>query len=258
MRPPIAFHGLGALGFPIAARLARVGHPIAAFDLDAQALERWRSAYPAATDGAEIVITCVTDEAALVALFEAELIAAARPGRIHIDHTTTAPATARRLGRELAKQGAFFLDVPVSGAVAGAQAGTLSAFVGADVAALEAARPVLAAYCGRITHLGDCGAGQLAKLCNQVAIAGTVRGLAEAVALARAGGLEVAPLLAALGAGSAASVQLEQHSSKLASEARFSDSFSWIYKDLQLALQEAREKDVALLATTLIAHLLRR
>jgi 3-hydroxyisobutyrate dehydrogenase len=259
----ISFFGLGTMGFVIAGRLAAAGHPIAVHDVSADRCADWSQRFTAAAHdlaAARFIITCVTDDAALRALLTGErgLIARVRPGACFIDHTTAAPETARELAGAAAARGAVALDAPLSGGRAGAEAGTLSAMIGGDLEALDRARPILSVYAASVVHCGAAGAGQVAKLANQVAIAGIVRGLAEAVTLARAGGLDPATVLAALARGTARSMQLERLSGTLADDAwRFEHTFAWLAKDLRLALDEAVADGASLPMTELIGALLR-
>jgi 3-hydroxyisobutyrate dehydrogenase-like beta-hydroxyacid dehydrogenase len=253
----VSFFGLGAMGFDMAGRLAEVGHAVAIHDpADARRAE-WARRFQAAShalDAASFVITCVTDDAALqaLALGEGGLITRLARGACLIDHTTAAPKTARVIAAAAAARGAVALDAPVSG-----DPGSLSVMVGGDADALTRARPLLAAYARHVEHLGGAGAGQLAKLANQIAIAGIGRGLAEAVALACAGGIDAAALLRVLGHGSARSVQLERLATRgLAADWRFEHTFGFLAKDLQLALAAAAPLDARLPLTELVDRLL--
>jgi 3-hydroxyisobutyrate dehydrogenase len=254
----VAFVGLGAMGAPMAARLAGAGIGVAGFDRDAAAQARWRAAHAAeafALDECECVITCVTDEAALTALAPG-LLEALPAGALWIDHTTTCAATAERLARDCAAADAHFVDAPVSGGPDGAAAGGLVVMAGGVDVDVARARPLLAAYAARVVHLGPPGSGQLAKLANQVAIAGTVRGLAEAVTLARAGGLDVAALLDALSGGTAASRQLERTRGAWLAGAAFDEACAWLAKDLALALDAGHRLRTELPTAALIAGML--
>lgn len=261
--PTIGFFGLGAMGGPIASRLAQAGYEVAVADTQPSVAQRWRDAHPPVAHdpaSAAIVITCVTDEPALVRLLleAAGLLHEARAGQLFIDHTTTSPGFARQAAVLAARHGAMFVDAPLSGGASAAQAGKLSVFAGGHDSALAQASAVMKHYAQRVTHLGPAGAGQIGKLANQIAIAGTVRGLTEAVALARAAALDVNALLDALSAGSARSNQLEQHADKLAAASfAFADAFQWLDKDLHLALNEAIAAGTELAQTALIHRLLR-
>jgi 3-hydroxyisobutyrate dehydrogenase len=169
-------------------------------------------------------------------------------GGLWIDHTTTSARLARECCAACLARRIDFVDAPVSGGVAAAERGALSVMAGGAAAALERARAVLSAYAGEVFHLGPVGAGQLCKLANQLAIAGTLRGLAEAVELGRAVGIEVPTMLEALAAGSARSAQLLQHQERLAQKTfRFNRDFEWLRKDLEL-VQGALGSDGAPLA----------
>lgn len=258
MKPAVGFFGLGAMGYPMAGRLARAGYAVAVADLDPGRVARWRAAFPAAAHDpaqAAIVVTCVTDAAALreLALGRGALLDSVRPGTLLIDHTTIAPALARELAGEAAKRGAAFVDAPASGGADGAAAGALAVMAGGAPADLERARPVLQCYAARIVHIGPAGSGALAKLANQIAIAGTVRALAEAVALARAAGVEPAAVLEALAGGTAASAQLARTRHTLAQpEFAFADAFGWLAKDLALALEAGARAGVDLPLVALV------
>jgi 3-hydroxyisobutyrate dehydrogenase-like beta-hydroxyacid dehydrogenase len=258
----ISFFGLGAMGSEMAGRLARAGHAVAVHDLDGARRAAWTRRFAAADHApthADFVITCVTDDAALgrLLLGPTGLIAQLPAGGCLIDHTTAAPATARALAQAASACGVLALDAPISGGVSAAADGTLSVMVGGTSETVVRARPILAAYAGSVEHLGAAGAGQLAKLANQVAIAGIMRGIAEALALARAGGLDDAALLRALVSGSAHSTQLERLiASGHADGWRFERQVAWLAKDLHLALEAAGPLGAALPMTELAAGLL--
>lgn len=261
-RPSIGCFGLGTMGWPIASHLARAGFEVAVADARESVAQQWRAQHPSGTHGAhtaEVVITCVTDESALERLLLGAdgLLRDARAGQLFIDHTTTSPRLARAAGECAEQCGAHFVDAPLSGAAIAAQAGTLAVFAGGSADALARASELMRHYAQRITPLGGVGAGQTGKLANQVAIAGTVRGLTEAVALARGAGLDIDALLGALGAGSARSNQLEQHAAKLCDPLfAFGMTFDWLDKDLRLALDEAATSGTPLPQTELIRKLL--
>jgi 3-hydroxyisobutyrate dehydrogenase-like beta-hydroxyacid dehydrogenase len=258
MKPAVGFFGLGAMGYPIAGRLARAGYAVAVADLDPERVARWRVEFTAAAHDpaqAAIVVTCVTDAAAMreLALGRGALLDTVRPGTLLVDHTTIGPALAWELAGEAAKRGAAFVDAPTSGGADGAAAGTLAVMAGGAPADLERARPLLQCYAAQIVHIGPVGSGALAKLANQIAIAGTVRALAEAVALARAGGVEPAAVLEALAGGTAASAQLAR--SRLAfarPEFAFTDTFGWLEKDLALALEAGTQAGLDLPLVALV------
>lgn len=253
------FIGLGAMGHPMAARLARSGAAVAGLDADASRVSAWRRAVEAAShaiEDADVVLVCVTDAAASDQVI-AESLPRMRRGAVCIDHTTTSPRIARAQADACRAAGVRFVDAPLSGGVEGARAGTLVAMAGGEAADVSAARGVMSAYASRIVHLGAAGAGQLGKLANQVAIAGTARGLAEAAALARAGGVAVPALLEALAHGTAGSVQLARTQDRLAADDfTFRAAFDWLAKDLDLAGRAADELDLDLPLAALVRRLL--
>lgn len=257
--------GLGTMGLPIALRLHAAGFAVSGLDPRAGAREALARAggqviVSTAASVAEAVrslrdadgarmphpagstaltcITCVSDEDALQQLWQAPggLRAALAPGLCLIDHTTTGIHTARQLAAEAAQAGAMWLDAPLSGAAAGAHAGTLSAMLGGAPDAVDRARHVLSAYCATLTHLGPAGAGQAGKLANQLAIAGTNAGLLAAAGFAAAQGLDLVRCFDALAAGSAQSVQMNQHRAALTRAPADVAHFDWLQRDLALAL----------------------
>jgi len=245
-RPAIAFFGLGALGAPLAGRLHTAGYRLAVVDPRAEAVAAHRREYVSPVveiSEAAIWIICVTDEAAAEALYFGPqgIVAAIGQGGLAIDHTTTSPDFARRAARALSDRGVGFVDSPLSGGVGCARAGTMLAMQGGSEHDCQRAQQVLSVYCSQMTVFGPAGSGQLAKLANQLAIAGTVRGLHEAARLARHCGLDAGKLLGALAAGSAHSAQMDQHATALAErDLPFGVRFGWIAKDLALAQSALR------------------
>lgn len=259
--PPVLLFGLGAMGLPIARRLLAAGFAVWGVDPRADALAALHSAGGRAAPGAApaqalaavrgahadcdvTLISCLPDDQVLTQLWcnAGGLSQAPLAGCTVIDHTTCGIALAQQLAAQCATQQAHWVDAPVSGGIAGAQAGSLSAMLGGTHAAVQQAQAVLSAYCASAQHLGPAGAGQAGKLANQLAIAGTNLGLMAATRFASAQGLDVAACLAALAGGSAHSVQMEQHRAALA---RYADDplalFDWLPKDLALAQAQARQ-----------------
>jgi len=277
----IAFVGLGVMGAPMAGHLARAGHRVRGWARRPGVADAWAaavqggsataaaggSATAAATlegalDGAEALVTCVGADADLRALLlgdgeGAPLVGGALdalpPGALVIDHTTASPGVARDLAAACAGRGLHWLDAPVSGGQAGAEAGRLSVMAGGTPEAFEAAGPFLAAYAARSVRIGPAGHGQLAKLVNQIAIAGLVEALAEALAFGRAAGLDMDAVLAAVGAGAAQSWQMDNRAASML-EGRFDFGFAveWMRKDLGLALAEARALGASLPVAALV------
>ena len=229
----IAFHGLGEMGFAMAGHLARAGHALKVIDLDAARVKLWQAKFgvSSATE-AEIIITSVTDAAALRAL-SASIQSCLKPGMLWIDHTTCDPELARECAALAQARGAAFVEAPMSGGKQGAEEGTLALFVGGAPADVERARLATQFYCAHFAHLGPTGTGQATKLAHQLAIAGTVLGLEAARGFGVSQGIAPADLLDALAHGTARSVQLEQHAALMsASGFDFARGFAWLAKDL--------------------------
>lgn len=242
MTPKAAFIGLGAMGAPMARHLKAKGllHAVAnrthakALQL-AQELDVTAPAMLAELAArCDVIALCVTADADVLNTVEA-LAPHLQPGAIVIDHSTDAPATAKRAAAMLAAVGAHFLDAPVSGGVEGAKNGKLSVMVGGDAAVLEQARPVLEAYALRVTHLGDVGAGQATKAINQILVAGIAQAVCEGLALGEALGLDPARLIPTLGAGAAGNWFLDKRGATMLRD-EFSVGFklALLHKDLAI------------------------
>jgi len=259
----VAFIGLGVMGFPMAGHLARAGHRVTVFNRSAQKASRWvdehggaSAASPAeAADGAQVVVSCVGNDHDLraVALGERGVFATMAPGAVLVDHTTASAVVARDLYQQARQRDLHFVDAPVSGGQAGAIAGTLTVMCGGDEVIFERLRPVLAAYGRTITRVGASGAGQLAKMVNQICIAGLVQGLAEGLAFGVAAGLDMQAVLAAIGRGAAQSWQMDNRAGSML-EDRFDFGFAvdLMRKDLGLCLDEARRSGATLPVAALV------
>ena len=258
-----AFLGLGVMGHPMAGHLARAGHAVTVYNRTATKAQVWVDEYggdaaatPAqAAAGAEFVFSCVgnDDDLRAVTLGPDGALAGMAPGAVFVDHTTASAEVARELHREALARGLHFIDAPVSGGQAGAAGGALTVMCGGDAAPFAAMQPVALAYARAVTLLGASGAGQLAKMVNQVAIAGLVQGLAEAVAFGQRAGLDMVQVLEVIGKGAAQSWQMD-HRGKTMLEGRFNFGFAvdWMRKDLGLVLAEARRNGAQLPATALV------
>jgi 3-hydroxyisobutyrate dehydrogenase len=267
-RPQLGFIGLGQMGAPMVRRLLAAGYPVAVWnrskDKLARALEDGAkaAASPAAlARAADIVMTCVTDHRALEAvLFGAEGVAeGGAPGKLVIDFSSIAPAAARALAGRLEQLGIGLIDAPVSGGVPGAEQGTLVVMAGGRAEHVERARPVLEHLASRFTHMGDCGAGQTTKLCNQVIVGSLLPVLAEAVRLAETGGVDARRLPQALKGGFADSAPLQIFGARMAArefEPRLAAA-RLLLKDLDNASALAREHGVPLPMARAAAELYR-
>ena len=243
----IAFIGLGVMGAPMARHLATAGHTLTVYNRTHAKAEAWVAANggaiadtPAdAARGKDAVIACVgnDDDLAMATLGPGGAFAAMRPDAVFIDHTTVSASIARRLASERA----LVIDAPVSGGQAGAENGTLAIMCGGSIPAMAKAQPAMEAYAARIVHIGEAGAGQQTKMVNQIAIAGVLAGLSEALRFAQASDLDAAKVFEAISGGAAQSWQMVNRWGSMA-EDRFDFGFAidWMRKDLGLALDEAR------------------
>ena len=256
----VAFVGLGVMGFPMAGHLARAGHQVSVFNRSPQKAARWVEAHggragasPAeAADGAELVALCVGNDDDVREVVAAILPAMAAGGVI-VDHTTTSARLAREIAELATASGRTFLDAPVSGGQAGAENGQLTIMIGGDEAAVARAEPVINAYAKAIKRIGGPGAGQLAKMANQICIAGVVQGLAEAVHFSKRAGVDPQLVFEAISKGAAQSWQMDNRWATMV-EGRFDFGFAvdWMRKDLGLVLDEARSNGSSLALTALV------
>jgi 3-hydroxyisobutyrate dehydrogenase len=259
----VAFLGLGVMGFPMAGWLAKKGHGVTVYNRTAAKAEKWCKQYggrsaatpAAAAQGAEIVFSCVGDDPDLreLALGSGGVIAAMRAGTIFCDHTTASADVAREIAAAGGKRGVHCLDAPVSGGQAGAENGKLTVMVGGEPKPFATAEPVIRSYAQAVRLLGAAGSGQLTKMVNQIAIAGVVQGLAEALNFARKAGLDVAAVVDTISKGAAQSWQMENRW-KTMSEGKFDFGFAveWMRKDLRICLQEARNNGAELPVAALV------
>jgi 3-hydroxyisobutyrate dehydrogenase-like beta-hydroxyacid dehydrogenase len=266
MAERVAFLGLGTMGGPMAGHLARAGHTVTVYNRTREKAERWvaehggaLAATPAeAARGARFVFCCVGGDPDVreVALGEQGAFRALERGAVFVDHTTDSAALARELAAEAGARGAGFLDAPVSGGESGAQKGALSVMAGGEPAHFAAAQPLLACYARTAVLLGPAGSGQLAKMVNQICIAGVLAGLAEGLHFARAAGLDPQAVVEVISQGAAQSWQMEnRHQTMLAGRYEHGFAVQWMRKDLALALAEARRNGAALPVTALVDQL---
>ncbi len=259
----IAFIGLGVMGAPMAGHLFRAGHSLAVFNRSPAKAQAWVQSHggkacssPAeAADGADVVITCVGNDADLagVTLGSDGAFSVMTPGSLFIDHTTVSAGIARRLFDAAGERGIDSVDAPVSGGQAGAENGALAIMCGGSEAAVAAARPVMESYAARIVHVGAAGAGQTTKMVNQICIAGVLQGLAEALRFAQAAELDLDRVFEAISGGAAQSWQMTNRWATMArDEFDFGFAVDWMRKDLGLALEEARVNGATLPMTALV------
>jgi 3-hydroxyisobutyrate dehydrogenase len=259
----VAFLGLGVMGLPMAGHLALAGHRVTVYNRSAGKRNEWvqefkgsAAATPreAAAD-CELVFCCVgnDDDVRAVVLGDDGAFAGMKPGAVFVDHTTASANVARELSAEASRRGLQFVDAPVSGGQAGAQNGMLTVMCGGEQAAFDAARPVIMAYARACTLLGASGAGQLAKMVNQIAIAGLVQGLSEAIAFGAKSGLDMQQVLEVIGKGAAQSWQMDNRGkTMIADQFEFGFAVDWMRKDLGLCLDEAKRNGARLPVTALV------
>ena len=256
----VAFIGLGVMGFPMAGHLAKAGHEVRVFNRTASKAQAWAAEYAGAAFGTaseaaqdcDLVALCVGNDEDVRGIVTAILPSLAENGLI-VDHTTTSAKVAKAMALLAAQSGKAFLDAPVSGGQAGAVNGALTIMVGGDLAAYDRAVPVISAYAKAVRRMGEAGSGQLAKMVNQICIAGVVQGLAEAVHFAKNAGLDTDEVLAAISQGAAQSWQMDNRWKTMA-EGKFEFGFAvdWMRKDLGLVLDEARTNGSHLAVTALV------
>ena len=256
----VAFLGLGVMGFPMAGHLAKAGHEVAVFNRSPQKARDWSAKHGGrvgvtaadAAEGSEFVCACVGADKDVEEVFSPALAAMA-PDGVFIDHTTASAALARRLHGVAKGAGRHFVDAPVSGGQAGAENGRLTIMAGGDAEAFARAAPVMAAYAAASTHIGPAGSGQLAKMVNQICIAGVVQGLSEGLGFAAAAGLDAEKVIAAISKGAAQSWQMENRW-KTMTEGNFEFGFAvdWMRKDLGLVLDEAKATGAVLPVAALV------
>ena len=259
----MAFIGLGTMGHPMAGHLARAGHRVTVYNRTAAKAQAWVAEYggaaaatPAeAARDAELVFACVgnDDDLRSVTVGPEGAFAGMAAGAVFVDHTTASAAIARELAVAAQARGLQFIDAPVSGGNLGAINGALTVMCGGDAAAFDRVRPVALAFAKAVTLLGPAGNGQLAKMVNQICIAGLVQGLAEAIAFGERAGLDMEAVLGVIGKGAAQSWQLEQRGPTMVKDQfEFGFAVDWMRKDLGLVLDEARSNGAPLPVTALV------
>ena len=263
MSKRVAFIGLGVMGYPMAGHLVSMGYEVVVYNRTTSKAAAWcakhagvAAATPAAAAGsAEIVFVCVgnDDDLREVMLGDDGVLAGMAAGAIIVDHTTASADVAREMYALAAEDGIGFLDAPLSGGQAGAENGQLTIMVGGDEEVFARAKPVMDSYAKAITLIGPVGSGQLAKMVNQICIAGVVQGLAEGLSFAKKSGLDAELVISAISKGAAQSWQMENRWQTMVNEEfEFGFAVDWMRKDLKIALQEALRNGAALEMTALV------
>jgi len=260
-----AWIGLGVMGFPMAGHLLKKGgHDVVVYNRNAAKAQAWVAEYGAgrtaptpaeAAAGADFVFCCVgnDDDLRAVTIGEVGAFHDMGAGTVFVDHTTASAEVARELARAASERGFSFLDAPMSGGEAGAENGVLTVMAGGEEAPFKRAEPLIAAYARAVTLIGPSGAGQLTKMVNQIAIAGLLQGLSEAIHFAEKADLDLDLVIATISKGAAQSWQMENRW-KTMHEGRFDFGFAvdWMRKDLAICLGEARRNGSALPVTALV------
>lgn len=260
----VAWLGLGVMGYPMAGHLVRRGaHDATVYNRSSAKAQAWVAAHGSraaatpidAARDADFVFACVgnDDDLRSVTTGDGGAFAAMKPGSVFVDHTTASAEVARELAEAARQRGFQFLDCPVSGGQAGAEGGTLTIMCGGDEAAYTKAEPLMASYARSVRRIGASGAGQLTKMVNQIAVAGVIQGLAEAIHFAETSNLDIDAVMATISKGAAQSWQMENRW-KTMHERQFDFGFAvdWIRKDLGIVLDEARRNGAELPVTTLL------
>lgn len=256
----VSFLGLGVMGYPMAGHLVNAGLNVTVYNRTFKKAQDWANEYNGravstpedAAEGADIVLMCVGDDNDVCEVANRAL-SAMKSGAILVDHTTASAGVARELHALCMAKQIGFLDAPVSGGQAGAQNGQLTIMVGGDNDVYEKAEPVLQIYARHSQLLGTCGSGQLAKMMNQICIAGIVQGLAEALHFGQKAGLDCNAVVDVISKGAAQSWQMENRASTMLDNSfDFGFAVDWMRKDLNIALDEARKNGSTLALTALV------
>ncbi|CAM3279294.1 NAD(P)-dependent oxidoreductase [Paracoccus nototheniae] len=258
-----AFLGLGVMGFPMAGHLAAAGHEVSVYNRSAAKAEAWVAKHGGAAAptpreaaaGADLVMACVgnDDDLRQVCLGDDGAFAGMSAGAVFVDHTTVSAAVTRELAEIAAAAGIAYVDAPVSGGQAGAEGGQLSVMCGGEAADFNRAAPVIDAYAKICRRMGPVGAGQMTKMCNQIAIAGLVQALSESLAFAQKAGLDVTDVVEVISQGAAGSWQMVNRHASMA-DGTFGHGFAvdWMRKDLAICLKAGDELGAALPVTALV------
>lgn len=256
----LCFIGLGVMGYPMAGHLASAGHQVWVFNRTFAKAQQWAQDYAGvasenvaeAVAEANIVLLCVGDDAD-VRQRVAEVLAAAQPGTLIVDHTTTSAEVAREMDQACQAAGMHWIDAPVSGGQAGAENGQLTIMCGGQPAIYAQVEPVISAYAKQARLMGPAGAGQLTKMVNQICIAGLVQGLAEGLSFAQAAGLDGEAVIEVISKGAAQSWQMEnRYQTMLAGEYDLGFAVQWMRKDLGHVLTESRRNGSSLPVTAMV------
>ena len=259
----VAFVGLGVMGYPMAGYISKAGHNVTVYNRTDSKADKWLTEYkgskadtPAkAVVDADFVFTCVgnDDDLKEVTIGKDGIYTAIKRGSIYIDNTTASANIARKLAKSAEAHGFRFLDAPVSGGQAGAENGALTVMVGGSKMAFEKAKPIIDCYSKKVKLLGPSGNGQLAKMVNQICIAGLVQGLSEGINFGVKSGLNMEDVIEVISKGAAQSWQMENRYKTMLDD-KFEHGFAvdWMRKDLKIAMEEANNNGALLPITEIV------
>lgn len=256
----VSFLGLGVMGFPMAGHLAKAGYKVTVYNRTKEKAENWLEKYAGAlatspeqaAEEADIVFMCVGNDNDVMEI-GTRALSAMKPNSVLVDHTTASADAARELNKHCADKGVHFLDAPVSGGQAGAENGQLTIMVGGEDQIFSRVQPVIDVYARHSQLLGQCGSGQLAKMMNQICIAGIVQGLSEALHFGQKAGLDCNAVVDVISKGAAQSWQMENRASTMLTNTYdFGFAVDWMRKDLGIALDEAKRNGSTLALTALV------
>ena len=259
----VSFIGLGVMGYPMAGYISKAGHNVTVYNITKSKAEKWKKQYNGkiaetpeeAAKDSDFVFSCVgnDDDLKEVAIGKKGIFNTIKKGSIYVDNTTASATIARELYKNAKAHGFGFLDAPVSGGQAGAEKGTLTVMVGRDKNDFDKAEKIIACYSKKVKLLGPSGSGQLAKMVNQICIAGLVQGLSEAINFGVNAGLKMEDVIEVISKGAAQSWQMEnRHKTMLDDKFDFGFAVDWMRKDLKIALDEAKKNNSPLPITKII------
>jgi len=259
----VAFIGLGVMGYPMAGYISKAGHNVTVYNRTAAKADKWVAEYkgskadtPAkAAEGADFVFTCVGNDNDLsdVTIGKDGIYNTIKKGAIHIDNTTASAEIARKLYKSSKAHGWSFLDAPVSGGQAGAENGALTVMIGGEQADFDKAKDIINCYSKKMKLLGGAGNGQLAKMVNQICIAGLVQGLSEAINFGKKAGLNMEDVIEVISKGAAQSWQMEnRYKTMIDDQFEFGFAVDWMRKDLKIAMDEAKNNGSLLPVTEIV------
>ena len=259
----VSFIGLGVMGYPMAGYISKAGHNVTVYNRTKSKAKKWIKEYKGkiaetpeeAAKDSDFVFTCVGNDNDLkeVATGKKGIFNTVKKGSVYIDNTTASAKVARELHKNAKAHGIGFLDAPVSGGQAGAEKGALTVMVGGDKDVFEKAKPIIDCYSKKVQLLGSSGSGQLAKMVNQICIAGLVQGLSEAINFGLNAGLKMKDVIEVISKGAAQSWQMEnRHKTMIDDKFKFGFAVDWMRKDLKIALDEAKKNNSALPITKIV------